>query len=121
MRLAAWVALLTAALWGQTGSSSNGTLSGTLVDGSGAPTAGVRVTLYNASSHGRGKGKVAEQTTDAEGKFTFQDLRPGSYDAVTSKRAYLRSQIRAIEVVADKISKLRIGMISEKEARAWRT
>lgn len=54
------------------------TLSGTVTDAyTGAPIAGVQVTLNGSST-----------TTNASGKYSFAGLQPGSYDIIFSAPGY---------------------------------
>lgn len=56
------------------GQSVNGNLYGTVVDSDGIPLRGVKVTLS-------GNGMSQTDVTDAEGKFRFLNLSPGTYQA----------------------------------------
>jgi hypothetical protein len=69
-----WLAPGNLAAQGRSG-SKRFTLSGTVVDGSNQPMAGVEVSL-NTSGHDV---KVDPAVSDAQGRFTFSGLPPGEY------------------------------------------
>jgi hypothetical protein len=116
-----FVALLFSTLLGavalaQPQSSRTGALSGTLVDASGTPLGNVTVALYKAFGRGQKKGKVGAQLTDAQGKFTFQGLRTGFYNVLASNKGFRTADLRGVLVKVDKESKVRIGMVNEKDS-----
>jgi hypothetical protein len=80
----AWVGLLLALLSGWAlGQSYLGTITGDVVDPSGAVVPGAKVVLSEAATN-------AERTTvtNAEGRYLFPSVSPGSYVIIVSKEGF---------------------------------
>jgi hypothetical protein len=84
-------------------SSVRGNLSGTVSDTSGAVIQGAKVTISGPTGE-----KTA--TTDAEGRFLFQVLVPGSYSVKVSKDGFRTAQIRSAQVLTGKTSTIAVSM-----------
>jgi outer membrane receptor protein involved in Fe transport len=72
--------LLTVAAVGQ---SFRGGIVGTITDASGASVAGAKMTATNT-----GTGLVRENTTDADGNYTFTELPLGTYSITATKQGF---------------------------------
>src|ERR1051326_354011 len=90
-------------------SSVRGNLAGTVTDPSGALIQGAQVTIA---------GPIGEKsaTTDAEGRFLFQVLIPGSYSVKVTKDGFKTADIKAAQVDSGKTAtigvKLELGASS---------
>jgi len=69
-------------------------LAGTVVDSSGAPIDGVRVSAVRPA--GTREGSTAVVSTDTEGNFVLTRLEPGVYDVFATKGGFVRYQLRAV-------------------------
>jgi hypothetical protein len=74
----------------------SGTLSGSVVDQSGAAVPGTAVTITN-----RGTGSVQSATTSNDGAFRFTLLPIGSYDVEISKSGFKKLKLGGVEVDAN--------------------
>src|SRR3954467_8735734 len=96
----------TATLWGQGSAESSvrGNLAGVVVDNSGAVVPGSKVTL---------SGPTGTRAVDSngQGQFLFPLLTPGYYSLKVEKQGFKSADIKAIEVVTNKTSNLRVGMV----------
>ncbi len=55
---------------------------------SGMPVEGATLTLYSITSSEDPGTQIGQQTSDAQGKYTFADLNPGSYRLITEHTSY---------------------------------
>src|SRR3954469_12825951 len=106
---ATFLALLmatSASLWGQGSAESSvrGNLAGGVVDNLGAVVPGSKVTL---------SGPTGTRTVDSngQGQFVFPLLTPGYYSLKVEKQGFKSADVKAIEVVTNKTSNLRVGMV----------
>jgi hypothetical protein len=107
LRILALVSLFVSAAWAQSmpKAESKGTLSGTVVDASGAVILGAKVTL---------KGATPEQSTvtDNEGVFSFAYLSKGSYSMSVEKAVFKTAEIKGVEVESGKSSTILVTMVA---------
>ena len=75
------------------GQSNTSSLSGTVVDGTGAVIPGVSISLANTAS-----GSAQEGHTNSSGEFSFEQLAPGSYE-VTAKAPDFTEQLQKVELL----------------------
>src|SRR5690242_21626849 len=68
-----------------------GVIEGTVTDAQGAVLPGAAVTLKNTET-----GVARDLVTDAEGKYRFPALGPGTYSLTTSLQAFATAEIRDI-------------------------
>lgn len=84
-------------------SSVRGNLSGAVSDPSGAVIQGAQVTIT---------GPIGEKTatTDAEGRFLFQVLIPGSYSVKVTKEGFKTAEIKSAQVETGKTSSISVKL-----------
>jgi hypothetical protein len=100
-------------MWGQSKAvQKSGSLSGTVVDASGAVVAEARVTL-------RGIRPKQFQITDKNGVFSFASLPSGRYSVAIQKEGFKPAHVQGIEIVSGKISAIRIGLLTPKQAQVF--
>ena len=73
--------------------SNTTSLTGTVMDGSGAMISGVGISLANT-----GSGASQEGHTNSSGEFSFEQLAPGRYE-VTAKAAGFTEQVQKVELL----------------------
>src|SRR4029077_12814546 len=81
----------------------NGTLAGVVVNESGAPVAGARVTVQQADGH-----HPHAKLTNASGKFTFANILGGMYDVRAYKNGVWSSWERNVVLKAGKTIEVRL-------------
>lgn len=82
-----------------------GGIRGALIDGdAGDPIANARITLMDTGQAG---------TSDAQGRFVFDAVRPGIYEITVAKAGYSRERRGDIAVTAGTFREVRITMSSE--------
>jgi uncharacterized GH25 family protein len=81
----------------------NGTLAGVVVNESGAPVAGARVTVQQADGH-----HPHAKLTNTSGKFTFANLLGGMYDIRAYKNGVWSSWERNVVLKAGKTIEVRL-------------
>lgn len=74
--------------------ASTGSIAGVVMDDESSPLAGVKTALVEAN---------VETTTDAAGRFTFNDVEPGSYRLITERLGF-ESVARKVDVVAGEVA-----------------
>ena len=99
-RLGVWGTLTVLALILLTGAPtraqvSNGSISGTTIDASGAVVPGVQVRIINT-----GTGSVATATTDGAGLFRVSDLQVGTYSLEFTKASFSKYVVNNVVVTA---------------------
>jgi len=82
-RLQSVVITVVTALFSVAAAQATGAVSGQVQDAQGKPLPGIKVTLLHA-----GQSETREQTSDAEGKFTFADLTGGVYTTAVTSEGY---------------------------------
>lgn len=91
---------------------SNGSISGTVTDASGAVIAAAKMTVLNVKT-----GVSGSATTNTTGAYTFQSLQPGTYQVTAEAAGFRREVVKGIELdVAGRLSvdmKLQVGGIAE--------
>jgi hypothetical protein len=106
LNILGFASLLVSVAWAQSTptAESRGTLSGTVLDASGAVIAGAKVTL---------KGSALEMSivTDSDGVFSFTALPKGWYSISVEKTVFKPAEIKGIEVEDGKPSTLRVTMV----------
>ena len=102
MRLIAMLVASAVALFGQSESAS---LSGTLIDPSGAAMRGISVTARNEAT-----GVSTATVTDDEGHFSFPALRPGVYTVAVSAAGFKRLERTGITLGVNQASRLDVAM-----------
>ena len=82
------------ASWVVTGrAQTQGGVTGTVTDSSGAPIAGASVTVTNTATRG-----TRETTTNAEGLYTFPSLPPGNYELKIELQGFKTAEVSAFKV-----------------------
>jgi Carboxypeptidase regulatory-like domain len=105
-RLACVALLLVSIAFAQSNSKKGATLSGTVVDATGAVIPGAKVSL---NGHGN---KVT--LTDGEGNFSFAGLRKGWYSLHVQRQAFKTTERKGIEIAGERTYELRIVLEPEK-------
>jgi hypothetical protein len=91
-RLLTVVILLAA--WVVTGrAQTQGGITGTVTDSSGAPIPGASVTVTNTATRG-----TRETTTNAEGLYTFPSLPPGNYELKIELQGFKTAEVSTFKV-----------------------
>src|SRR5438270_8022362 len=95
-----------ALLWGQGSAESSvrGNLSGVVVDNTGAVVPGAKITM-------NGPLGTRTVTSNPAGQFQFPLLTPGFYGLKVEKQGFKSADIKSVEVVTNKTSNVRIGMV----------
>src|SRR5437016_2369086 len=101
------VLLASAACVQETTDNATGTLNGAAVDSSGAVIPGVKVTLTKTSKKIKDALIIDQRTTNQHGPFTFQ-APPGFYGLIVEKKKFKIAHVRAIEIVAGKVSSVKV-------------
>jgi len=105
LALFAMLLTLTAAGFAQASAESSvrGNLAGTVTDPSGAVIQGAQITIM---------GPIGEKTatTDAEGRFLFQVLIPGSYSVKVTKDGFKTADIKAAQVDTGKTATIAVKL-----------
>ena len=115
-RMTRWSSILAAATLLATAAfaqSSSGTISGRVVDPSGAPVAGAEVHVINQVDR-----QVRTFTSSASGDFVFPNLEPGAYIVTVKASGFKQYEQKDVELNAsDRLAigdlKLQIGAVSE--------
>ena len=100
--LAVWI-LVWAAVPTTAFAQVSATLSGTVVDSSGAAVTSASVTATNVST-----GAVLNATSNETGEYSFLSLAPGKYDLVTKKEGFQSSSLKGVELVVYQKARLAI-------------
>ena len=80
------------------------TIAGTVTDSKGIPIPGAGVCIS------AGANKLAEQMTDIDGSFKFENVQPGAYTLTTEIVGFVKFSKEAVEVLADSSPKLAIHL-----------
>src|SRR5687767_11758309 len=93
--------------------SATGTITGTVVDGTGAALPGATVNVTEA-----GTGTVRTVTTDEEGRFRFAALNPGRYSLAVELASFRTLNVADIALLSTEVRDLgklglQIGGVSE--------
>ena len=81
------------------------TLSGTVMDSSGAAVTSASVTATNVST-----GAVVNATSNETGEYSFLSLAPGKYDLVAKKEGFQSSSLKGVELVVYQKARLDISL-----------
>src|ERR1039457_6723270 len=84
--------------------SATGSIQGTIVDQSGQAVQRASVSV------GSGSQKEYAAVTNAEGKFTVSDLKPGSYSVQVSSTGFAVNEQRGIVVTAGKPAQITVAL-----------
>lgn len=110
-----WMILLVLSLWASASlaQSNDGTISGTVRDGSGAAVSGATVTLTNAAN-----GVARTVTTGEDGLFVSPQLPPGVYTIQVERAGFKKlEQTNVVLSTSDKLNvgelTLDVGQVSE--------
>jgi hypothetical protein len=93
-----------ARLWAQ-GAVTSASLSGNVVDTSGAAIPGATVTILNTAT-----GVSKTQTADAHGHFIFLQLAPGTYSIVATGTGFKKSEVPSLTLTVGETQTMRIEM-----------
>ena len=96
-----WTLLLATTAYAQV----SATLSGTVMDSSGAAVTSATVTVTNTSTGG-----ITSATSNETGEYSFLSLAPGKYDLVARKEGFQSSSLKAIELVVYQKARLDISL-----------
>src|SRR5687767_11624747 len=75
------------------GAQTQGAITGTVTDASGAAVPGAEVTVTNTATRG-----TRETTTNTEGQYTFPSLPPGNYELKVALQGFKTAEIPAFKV-----------------------
>ena len=105
------------ASWVVTGrAQTQGGITGTVTDSSGAAVPGATVTVTNTATSG-----TRNTTTNAEGLYTFPALPPGSYELKVELQGFKTAEIRAFKVDVQQTVRvdvpLQVGALDETVTR----
>ena len=101
---ALWI-LLCAATATTSFAQVSATLSGTVMDSSGAAVTSASVTATNVST-----GAVVNATSNETGEYSFLSLAPGKYDLVAKKEGFQSSSLKGVELVVYQKARLDISL-----------
>src|SRR5262249_8249587 len=95
------------------GQAVYGTLRGTVVDPSGLPTAGTKVTVMNQVTR-----ETRSAATDASGNFVFPALVPSMYTVTVEAPGFKKSETRDVPLTAEERAdvgqlRLEVGQVTE--------
>src|SRR5438270_12592391 len=117
LSLGGWL-LFTVSAWAQLASQT--ALVGTVTDTDGLVVPGAQVVAVNV-----GTKDTYEATTNAEGYYTIQFVRPGKYDITISLPGFRTFKAAGVEVATNQVVRtnaaLQVGVVSESinvEAKA---
>ena len=79
-------------------------IAGTVTDSKGIPIPGASVCILAGAS------KLAEQLTDLDGTFSFDDIQPGAYQLTTEIVGFLKYTKESIEITAESSPRLTIHL-----------
>ena len=88
------------------GAEPTGSISGTVVDPSGAAVPGARITATNIDT-----GATRQTTTSADGSYAFLGLRVGSYSLSVEASGFQRTVQTGISVKADQTLTMPISLV----------
>jgi len=97
-----FILLVGIAAFGQAG---RGTVSGTVLDSSGAVLPGAQVVLLNKAT-----GVKQHTTTSAAGLYTFISLNPGVYQVTGSQQGFARAAVDNVRVNVDQVTQANITL-----------
>lgn len=103
LRLLVLLALIPAQL--ALASVTTGTLKGTTIDDGGLPIPGVLVTIRSENMMG-----PRQQETDAEGRFLFAELPPGTYNLSAEKAGFSKVTKTGIDVLIGRTATVTVSM-----------
>jgi hypothetical protein len=93
-------------------SLATGRLDGTVYDKTGAAVAGATATVRNEAT-----GVTFSQSSDENGRFTFLNLEPGSYDLILEKKGFSTTKLQGLTVSVGTTTtvrpQLRVGSLAE--------
>ena len=95
--------LIPGSAWGQ--ARTEGQLSGTVVDPSGATVPNATLTLSEPST-----GFTTTITANASGDYTFPDLQPGTYALTATAKGFASNTYKSVVIYAGRISNLKVEM-----------
>jgi len=107
-QIIAVAALIVAAAWAQSDTPHQGTLSGTILDSSGAVIGGANVTLQGAI-------QTKSTVTDGDGRFSFAEIPEGLYSVQVEKNLFKPANIKGIAVKESAATDIRVGLIAGKK------
>lgn len=87
------------------GQDTNASLSGTVTDQNNSAIPGAKLTLTNLTT-----GFTSSFVSDANGEFSFRDLRPGKYDLTTEATNFKSSVQRGIELSVNQAARLDVHL-----------
>ena len=79
-------------------------IAGTVTDSKGVPIPGANISIS------AGGNKLAEQLTDMDGSFRFDNVQPGTYQLTTEIGGFVKFSKEAVNVLADSSPKLAIHL-----------
>src|SRR6478672_10031732 len=115
------ILLATSYPWVVTGrAQTQGGITGTVTDSSGAAVPGATVTVTNTATRG-----TRNTTTNGEGLYTFPAVPPGSYELKVELQGFKTAEIRAFKVDIQQTVRmdvaLQVGALNETVTVAGRT
>jgi protocatechuate 3,4-dioxygenase beta subunit len=97
-----------------TAASKPAVLAGTLVDNAGAVINGATVILRETGGSNNSDHDSKRGVSDQDGKFSFEQIRPGLYQLDLSKPEFKTAHIGQIEVLGGKTTAIKVALATKK-------
>ena len=88
------------------GQAVNGTLLGTVTDGSGANIAGAKVSATDAAT-----GAIHQSETNDSGNYSFPDMQPGTYSVSVEAQGFKKSTHENIDLLSNSSTRVDLTLV----------
>ena len=88
------------------GQAVNGTLLGTVTDGSGANIAGAKVSATDAAT-----GAIHQSVTNDSGNYSFPDMQPGTYSVSVEAQGFKKSTHENIDLLSNSSTRVDLTLV----------